>query len=583
MIKIIFDEKLFKGIPASPGISISKAYLYKKTSININYDILREDELVSEIEELINAIEISKRELNKIYELSVLKIGEENSRIFEAQISILNDKIFINSTIDRIRKEKRSASYIFNEEINKMGSMMLASNDEYMKERFLDVEDTKNRVIRNMKREKLFSKVEENSIIVAHQLTPADTILFNKRNVQGYITDTGGATSHAAIISRALRVPAVVGMKDISKNITTGEIIIIDGFEGIVITNPTDSSIDSYKKRMKKIKIEEEKLYDLKDLPCETIDNKKIVLTANIELDQEIDFTKDCGLEGIGLYRTEYLFLEKGNFPSEIEQIEEYTKISEVVEPNIVTIRTYDIGGDKVLPTSQKEDNPFLGWRGIRICLDKVNIFKEQLRAILVSSVRKNVRIMLPMISSLCEVRQSKKVLSEVKNELRDNKIPFDDNIKLGIMIEVPSACLLAEELAKEVDFFSIGTNDLIQYTLAVDRGNELISGMFREFHPAVLRMMKMVVDAAHKNNIKVSICGEMASISVAAPVLVGLGIDELSIIPSSFLEIKKIIRSMKYVEAKNLTEEILKMNTTDDVEKRIMEFFEKNLILNTN
>ncbi|MBM4159092.1 MAG: phosphoenolpyruvate--protein phosphotransferase [Ignavibacteria bacterium] len=334
---------------------------------------------------------------------------------------------------------------------------------------------------------------------------------------------------------------------------------------------------------MKKIKIEEEKLYDLKDLPCETIDNKKIVLTANIELDQEIDFTKDCGLEGIGLYRTEYLFLEKGNFPSEIEQIEEYTKISEVVEPNIVTIRTYDIGGDKVLPTSQKEDNPFLGWRGIRICLDKVNIFKEQLRAILVSSVRKNVRIMLPMISSLCEVRQSKKVLSEVKNELRDNKIPFDDNIKLGIMIEVPSACLLAEELAKEVDFFSIGTNDLIQYTLAVDRGNELISGMFREFHPAVLRMMKMVVDAAHKNNIKVSICGEMASISVAAPVLVGLGIDELSIIPSSFLEIKKIIRSMKYVEAKNLTEEILKMNTTDDVEKRIMEFFEKNLILNTN
>jgi len=583
MIKIIFDEKLFKGIPASPGISISKAYLYKKTSININYDILREDELVSEIEELINAIEISKRELNKIYELSVLKIGEENSRIFEAQISILNDKIFINSTIDRIRKEKRSASYIFNEEINNMGSMMLASNDEYMKERFLDVEDTKNRVIRNMKREKLFSKVEENSIIVAHQLTPADTILFNKRNVQGYITDTGGATSHAAIISRALRVPAVVGMKDISKNITTGEIIIIDGFEGIVITNPTDSSIDSYKKRMKKIKIEEEKLYDLKDLPCETIDNKKIVLTANIELDQEIDFTKDCGLEGIGLYRTEYLFLEKGNFPSEIEQIEEYTKISEVVEPNIVTIRTYDIGGDKVLPTSQKEDNPFLGWRGIRICLDKVNIFKEQLRAILVSSVRKNVRIMLPMISSLCEVRQSKKVLSEVKNELRDNKIPFDDNIKLGIMIEVPSACLLAEELAKEVDFFSIGTNDLIQYTLAVDRGNELISGMFREFHPAVLRMMKMVVDAAHKNNIKVSICGEMASISVAAPVLVGLGIDELSIIPSSFLEIKKIIRSMKYVEAKNLTEEILKMNTTDDVEKRIMEFFEKNLILNTN
>ncbi|MBM4158929.1 MAG: phosphoenolpyruvate--protein phosphotransferase, partial [Ignavibacteria bacterium] len=300
MIKIIFDEKLFKGIPASPGISISKAYLYKKTSININYDILREDELVSEIEELINAIEISKRELNKIYELSVLKIGEENSRIFEAQISILNDKIFINSTIDRIRKEKRSASYIFNEEINNMGSMMLASNDEYMKERFLDVEDTKNRVIRNMKREKLFSKVEENSIIVAHQLTPADTILFNKRNVQGYITDTGGATSHAAIISRALRVPAVVGMKDISKNITTGEIIIIDGFEGIVITNPTDSSIDSYKKRMKKIKIEEEKLYDLKDLPCETIDNKKIVLTANIELDQEIDFTKDCGLEGIG-------------------------------------------------------------------------------------------------------------------------------------------------------------------------------------------------------------------------------------------------------------------------------------------
>lgn len=569
-----YKEITYKGIPASPGISIGKAYIYTRGNFEVDNQLLINNEIEKEIEEFQNALNLSEKELIKIRTLSHEKIGEKNSMIFDAQLEILNDKFFISNIKNRIQKEKKSASFIFDEEMSNISKAILAAQDDYLKERFADINDVRDRVIRNMRKEKLVSKVEEYSIIIGHELTPADTILFSKRKVQGYATDKGGTTSHTAIVARALRIPAVVGMKDISKSVISGELIIIDGLSGLIIKNPSENTLGVYKKKLEELKEYESKLNKIIELPGETLDKKKIELTANIEFDEEIDFIVNTGHCGIGLYRTEHLFLEAGDFPSEERQIEEYTHISNVTYPNTVTIRTYDIGGDKLLPRSEKEDNPFLGWRGIRICLDRVDIFKEQISAILRSSVNKNIKIMFPMISSVGEVLKTKKILDKVKEDLKEKKISFDKNIEIGIMIEVPSAYFLADELAKEVDFFSIGTNDLIQYILAVDRGNEYISNLYLQFHPAVLRAIKSITEAAHRNKIKISVCGEMASEPVATAVLVGFGIDELSVVPSVFPEIKQMIRKMNFEDAKKMCDEILILPSEEEIKKKIENFY---------
>jgi len=571
-------ERIYKGIPASQGISIGEAYLYTKKQIIINTASITEEDVPREIEEFKKAIELSQKELRKIYNIAIERIGEKNSKIFEAQLEILNDKIFIEKIIKRIKEEKRSASYIFDDEINNLGSILLSSENDYIRERFEDINDVRNRVVRNMSREKLISKITENSIIVAHELTPGDTILFSRRKAQGYITDTGGINSHAAIISRALNIPAVVGVKIISQDVKPREILIVDGSEGVVIANPNKETLERYEEKLRKFREQEEKLYGLIGLPSITLDGKTIDLAVNINLEDEMNFVKNCKECGIGLFRTEHMFIEQGEFPSEGEQIEEYTYIAEATYPKTVTIRTYDIGGDKLLPSSEKEPNPYLGWRGIRLCLDRIEIFKEQIRAILKSSKLKNIKIMLPMVSSLEEVRCSKKILEEVKAELdkdQQYKDIYDKNIPFGIMIEVPSAVILADELAKEVDFFSIGTNDLIQYILAVDRGNVLVADMYQEFHPAVIRTLKNIVDAAHRNNIKVSICGEMASKPLAAILLIGLGLDELSVLPSVYTEIKQIIRSSSHTDTKNLINSILNYSTEEEIRNAVKNFYE--------
>jgi phosphoenolpyruvate-protein phosphotransferase (PTS system enzyme I) len=573
-------EKIYKGIPASNGISISKAYLYTRRQVSISHHEISENEIEKEIEEFENAIAISQKELKKIYDLSVDRIGEENSKIFQAQLDILNDNFFIDRILKRIKNDKRTSGFIFHDEISKLSNVLLTAKDDYMKERYSDIIDVKNRVIRNMKREKLVSKVDENSIIFAHELTPADTILFSRRKVQGYATDTGGTTSHTAIISRALRIPAVVGMKVISKHVLTGDTVIIDGFEGTVILHPQEETIEKYKEKQSIFQTEKTRFNKFVDLPCETLDKKKIEISSNIDFVEEVDFIENCGHCGIGLYRTEHLFMSKGEFPTEAEQIEEYTHIANVTFPREVTIRTFDLGGDKVLPTAIKENNPNLGWRGIRICLDRVDIFKTQLRAILHSSVKKNIKIMYPMISSLDEVRKAKTILEEVKAELDKKGAFYDKDIKVGIMVEVPSVFMLADEFAKEVDFFSVGTNDLTQYLLAVDRGNELISGMYQQLHPAVIRALKWIIEKAHNNNIKVSICGELGSMILAIPILVGMGIDEISVNPSVFPEIKQIVRGISFKDAKRLTERIISLPTENEIYKEVENFYEQFTII---
>lgn len=568
-------ERTYKGIPASHGISIGKAYMYKRQQVNINTSIISEEEINVEIVTLKNAIEVSLKELNKIYAISVERIGEKNSKIFEAQIEILKDNIFLEKVIGRMKEESRSAGFVFNDEIEKLGTIFLNSESNYMHERYADLIDVKNRVIRNMKRDKLVSKVEEDSIIFAHELSPADTILFSRRKVQGYATDTGGVTSHTAIISRALRVPSVVGMKVISKHVTSGETVIIDGFEGVIIINPTEKTLGNYLEKQKEYKHHELLLEDIIVKPCETKDKKRVEITANIEFIEETEFLQSCGNCGIGLYRTEHLYMEKGDFPSIAEQIEDYTHISNITFPKKVTIRTYDLGGDKVYTENNKELNPYLGWRGIRMCLDKTEIFKAQLEAILISSTKKNIKIMLPMISSLDEVRKTKTLIKEIKKELDGRGVYYDKHIPLGIMIEVPSAVMIADELAKEVDFFSIGTNDLIQYILAVDRGNDFISKLYQQFHPAVLRALKQIADSAKRNNVKASICGEMASVPRAVPVLIGLGLEELSVLPSMFTEIKQVVRNTLYSEAKELANKLLTLSTEEEIKNSINKFYD--------
>jgi len=572
------EERIYKGIPASQGIAIGRASLYTRKQIKINLSLLNPEEVKNEIEEFEKAIEISRKELRKIFDLAKERIGEKNSKIFDAQLEILNDGYFFNDVIKRITNERRSASFIFNDEIKKLETRLIEINDDYLKERLADLNDVKNRVVRNMKREKLVSKVEENSIIIAHELSPADTILFSRRKVQGYLTDTGGVTSHAAIISRALRIPAVVGLKVISEDAIPGERIIVDGFEGLVILSPKPETVDKYQDKIFRFREQEKKLFGVIDLPCVTLDGKTIDMNVNIDLEDELEFVENSKYVGIGLYRTEHLFIDKGDFPSEAEQIEEYSHISSVAYPNKVTIRTYDIGGDKLLPSSEKEDNPFLGWRGIRLCLDRENIFREQLRALLISSGKKNIRIMLPMISSLEEVRKSKKIIEELKSEIEKEGYIFDKDIQVGIMVEVPSACILGDELSREVDFFSIGSNDLIQYILAVDRGNELVSNLYQEFHPAVIRCLKKIIDDAHRNKIKVSICGEMASESLAAVLLLGLGIDELSVLPGVYPEIKQIIRCSKYSEVRSIAEKCLTLSTESEIKNLLNSYFRENI-----
>jgi len=568
---------VIKGIPASHGIAVGSAYLFLKDIPMIEMRTLMPEDIPTELDRLRRALDKSKKELDKILAFAQEKIGDAKAKILEAQIMVLEDQVLISSMQKRIQSEKGNAEYIVNDEIGRYCALMLKAQDEYMHERAHDMEDLKNRIIRNLLQERLISKLEGSIIVVAHTLTPADTMILSRNHVLGYATDLGGITSHAALFSRSLKIPAVVGLGDISREVITGDYIILDGYSGTVIIHPSEAQINEYERKRKRMFNFESQLSQFKDLAAETKDGHKIELSANIELLDELEYVVIQGSQGVGLYRTESLLLGRDDFPSEDEQYLEYKKLVERIYPQRVIMRTFDIGGDKVAPAYAEEANPFLGWRGIRISLDKPDMFMGQLRAMLRASTRKNLAIMFPMVTTIAEVRKAKEYIRKAKTELRQQNIKFNDRIPVGVMIEVPSAALMISQIAQEVDFVSVGSNDLTQYLLAVDRGNTLVSKLYRELDPSIIITLKHIINCSHEAGIWVGICGEMAGRPMIAPLLIGLGMDELSVVPAVLPEIKKIIRSLNYSEMQEVATKALGLSTSDEVEKLMFKFFKKH------
>ncbi|MDI3518875.1 MAG: phosphoenolpyruvate-protein phosphotransferase system enzyme [Caldanaerobacter sp.] len=563
---------MLKGVAASPGIAIGKAFLYTKEKVTINVEKIEESKVEEEIAKFRKALEVTQEEIEKIKEKALKEFGKEKAEIFEAHLMLASDPELIEGVENMIKTELVTADNAVNKVIEQNASVMESLNDEYLKERAVDLRDVGNRIIENLLGVKSvnLSDLEEEVVVIARDLTPSDTATMKKEMVLGFATDVGGRTSHTAIMARSLEIPAVVGLGNVTSQVKAGDLVIVDGLEGIVIVNPDEKTVEDYKSKKESYEKKVEGLKQLKDLPAETPDGKKVMLAANIGTPKDVASALANGAEGVGLFRTEFLYMDRNSLPSEEEQFEAYKEVVEKMGGRPVTIRTLDIGGDKELPylDMPKEMNPFLGYRAIRLCLDRPDIFKTQLRAILRASAYGNVQIMYPMISSVEEVRKANSILEEVKAELDREGVKYDKEIKVGIMVEIPSAAVTADILAKEVDFFSIGTNDLTQYTLAVDRMNEHVKEYYQPFHPAILRLVKMVIDAAHKEGKFAAMCGEMAGDPLAAVILLGLGLDEFSMSATSIPEIKNIIRNVEYEKAKEIAEKALNMSEAREIEK---------------
>jgi len=575
-------ETVLKGLPAAPGITIGKAYLLDSEDFTISKRHITEKDLPDEINRFQDALINTRNEILKIKEKISLDMGVEHGEIFSAHLLVLEDAMLIEEVISKMKKDKVGVEYVFLEVLRKYIKTFSKMDDEYLRERISDINDVGKRVLRNLLGAKQMSlaDIRERVIIIAYDLSPSDTAMMHRKNVIGFATDIGGRTSHTAIMAKSLEIPAVVGLEKITKVVRNGDTLIVDGSRGLIIADPQKRTLEKYNAERKRFEKLEKELMTLKNLPCETLDGHRIELSANIEMPEEVVSVLKHGADGIGLYRSEFIFINRTDLPGEEEQFKAYKEVAKKMASKPVIIRTLDLGGDKFLSQLEipREMNPFLGWRAIRFCLARPSIFKSQLRAILRASTFGDLKIMYPMISGVEELRQANAILEEVKDQLKKEKIPFSKKIEVGAMIEIPSAALTSDILAKEVDFFSIGTNDLIQYALAVDRVNEKIAYLYEPAHPAVLRLVKNVIDSGHKEGIWVGMCGEMAGDPALAIILLGLGLDEFSTSPMLLPEIKKMIRAFKLSDAKKMAEKALTLQTGREVEEFAHEILKRIL-----
>jgi phosphotransferase system enzyme I (PtsI) len=562
--------KKLKGIAVSSGIIIGKAHLIDRSRVKILYQYLISDQQVNkEVERFKDALGAAKDQITHLKNRMPEQI-KKHSFILDSHLMIMDDSMFFNATINSILSEKINAEWALKKSVQSIENLFSQIDDPYIKERIVDVEYVAERVLRNLagKEQESLYEISERVIIVAHELSPADTSSINIAKVMGFITDVGGRTSHAAIIAQSLKIPAVVGLEAVTRQVQDGTLLIVDGNTGEVIIDPDDDLIILYQEKQLHQERFESSIIRLSHLPAETKDGHMITVRANIEFLEEVATAKDHGAEGIGLYRTEFHYLRSQGLPQEDELFEDYKEVAEILAPNPVTIRTLDLGGDRFSSEISwtKETNPALGLRAIRFCLQQPKMFKSQLRAILRASAFGNIQVMFPMISGLQELLDSRNILKEVMAELEQEGTAYDRNIKVGVMIEIPSAVTVADILGKHVDFFSIGTNDLIQYALAIDRVNEHVAFMYQPFHPAILRMILQVIKAAKQAGIKVALCGEMAGDPLCTSVLLAMGIDELSLNAGGIPMIKKVIRSLSLEQTKTDLRKIMKLDTASQV-----------------
>jgi phosphotransferase system enzyme I (PtsI) len=574
------QEKRCQGVPASPGIARGPIHVFSIESDDLVRYRVEPAHIPDEIARFENALIQTRAQILEMQQQIAVAIGAKDAGIFDAHLLVVEDQTLIDEVLRRLENEHCNVEFAFQEVADRYVESLSKIDDPYLRERALDIQDVTRRVIRNLqgKSPRPFLAIDEPHILLAHNLTPSDTATMNREQVRGMALDLGSRTSHTAIMARSLGIPAVVGLHDATETIETGAPALIDGYHGLLIVHPTEETLREYLEIERQKGAIDERLQQLRETKSTTRDNRHIVLSANIELPEEVDAVLANGAEGVGLYRTEFLYLNQASLPSENEQFEIYRSVAQKLAPDPLIIRTLDLGGDKVTASIESSDelNPFLGWRAIRFCLENLDLFKTQLRAILRASVSANVKLMFPMISGLDEVRRGRQILDECKSELRHEGHPFDDQLEVGIMVEVPTAAILADRLAAEVDFFSIGTNDLIQYAVAIDRTNERVAHLYEPSHPSVVRLLKMVADAAHAHDIWVGVCGEMAGEVLFTPLLLGLGMDELSASANIVPRVKNAVQRLTMSECRQLVDEVLELDTPSAVLARCVEVAER-------
>jgi phosphotransferase system enzyme I (PtsI) len=567
-------EIRFQGAGVSPGLSRGTIHVVRDDLDDVVRYPIERSQIGNEIARFEAALIQTRVQILEMQQKIAEAIGAKDAAIFDAHLLVVEDRTLIDEVLRRLESDRCNVEWVFQEVASNYAETLSKIDDPYLRERAMDIQDVTRRIVRNLqgKAPKPLLSMVEPHILVAHNLTPSDTASMNSNLVLGIAMDLGSSTSHTAIIARSLNIPAVVGLHDVTDKLESGQHVLLDGYTGMLIVDPTAETLAYYGEVELRKGLVTKELKRLRETPSTTADGRHIVLSANIELPGDVEAVAENGAEGIGLYRTEFLFVNRDRLPTEEEQYETYRKVAERVHPDPLIIRTFDLGGDKLavgMVDVGDELNPFLGWRAIRFCLENIDIFKTQLRAIVRASVGGNVKVMFPMISGLEELRRAKEILEECKKEIGANKM---GRMEVGAMIEIPSAAISADSLAREVDFFSIGTNDLIQYTIAVDRVNERIAHLYEPTHPAVLRLLKMIADAAHANKIWVGVCGEMARDVALIPLLIGLGMDELSVGSTSVPRVKMAVRSLAVPECEQLVNEALQLQTSSEILARCLE-----------